>query len=244
MCCFKILDWHAHRAHWQKWGKPPLHPHHYPQPLFILPYPCKSEKTGLWWMGFFSAASYLILVWFWPSAAASAIVPRRLYRKNTIRVNNCELSCHILLVVFDVLDVIKSVSSASSVSLHPVSVSNVPQAWHGVMSLLIRLIVSAVVYRCSKNKRICVGFHILPRFLLCVGFEVIRLKCWNFTSSFFLLSSVIFWRLYSGVWKLRKREVEWGNGNDNEHISCSVEADCTNDFFLSSTCMWLTLLDG
>lgn len=28
---------------------------------------------------------------------------------NAIRVNNCELSCYILLVVFDVLDVIKSV---------------------------------------------------------------------------------------------------------------------------------------
>lgn len=43
---------------------------------------------------------------------------------NATHVNNCELSCCILLVVFDVLDVIKSaacVSSvmAKSVSLHP-----------------------------------------------------------------------------------------------------------------------------
>lgn len=34
---------------------------------------------------------------------------------NAIHVNNCELSCHILLLVFDVLDVIKSVPSVSSV---------------------------------------------------------------------------------------------------------------------------------
>lgn len=43
---------------------------------------------------------------------------------NAIPVNNCELSCYILLVVFDVLEVIKSAFSVSSamaksVSLHP-----------------------------------------------------------------------------------------------------------------------------
>ncbi len=32
---------------------------------------------------------------------------------NAIRVNNCEPSCYILLVVFDVLDVIKSAFSVS-----------------------------------------------------------------------------------------------------------------------------------
>lgn len=60
---------------------------------------------------------------------------------NAIRVNNCELSCCILLVVFDVVDVIKSAFSVSSavvksVSLHPANAVCVLLGWLGMDSHL------------------------------------------------------------------------------------------------------------
>lgn len=63
---------------------------------------------------------------------------------NSICVNNCKLSCRMLPVVFDVLDVIKSVFAVNSarvkacwlVSCLEMSVS----CWHGFLSQLIRRI--------------------------------------------------------------------------------------------------------
>lgn len=55
---------------------------------------------------------------------------------NAIRVNNCELSCYIL-VVFDVHDVIKSAFSVSTVktaSFHPINALRVLLGWLGVDS--------------------------------------------------------------------------------------------------------------
>lgn len=60
---------------------------------------------------------------------------------NAILVNNCELSCYIVMVVFDVLDVIKSAFSVSSamvksVSLNPANAACVLLDWLGMNSHL------------------------------------------------------------------------------------------------------------
>lgn len=122
MCCFKILEWHAQGT---------LAEMRQAQPPPSLPRLSQQVRGGkmldvfcvVWQFPFTShkrrskhAASYLIFVWFRPSSAAP-----KLCQGDSIRVNNCELPCYILLVVFDVQDVIKSAFSVSSAVVKSVS---------------------------------------------------------------------------------------------------------------------------
>lgn len=166
------------------------------------------------------AASYIIIVWFRPSSAAAPHnCAKEIASASAIHVNNCELSCYILLVVFDVLDVIKSAviflwaqPSWSQFILQMVSSCVLlGPAWHGFTSKLIRHVGFCVVasllagpgctYKKKEKKKVVAIFAL---FKVVCGCEDMRLE--SVATRHISVSSVIYVHegLYNrvSVWKL------------------------------------------